>query len=245
MKILIAEDDELLQMLASEFMDIWGYEFDMASNGEEAIEQAQKNEGKYDLCLMDIDMPLMNGYEATKIIRRKVKYFPIMAVTGNLSIGDKYWEAGMDDFLEKPYDPDKLFDKINELTIKSEKVDFNDNEIFIKKEMPMDQQHAKELRELKKQDLIKVKFDDISGSEVVMHKNIINKIVLDFNVKKQFVSTFLNRNPDKPTKCILFGNNCRMPQMYLDEENYDEELRTEDEEVAKYTEMILKIEKDE
>ena len=111
--------------------------------------------------------------------------------------------------------------------------------------MPMDQQHAQELRELKKQDLIKVKFDDISGAEVVVHKNIINKIVQDFNIKKQFVSTFLNRNPDKPTKCILFGNNCRMPQVYLESVDYDNELQLENEEVKKCSEMILKIEKHE
>ncbi len=109
----------------------------------------------------------------------------------------------------------------------------------------MDQQHAQELRELKRQNLIKIKFDDISGSEVVVHKNIINKIVQDFNIKKQFVSTFLNRNPDKPTKCILFGNNCRMPQMYLDDEDYDKELRKEDEEVKKFPAMILKAKEDE
>ncbi len=244
MKILIAEDDIFLQIAMKRFMNLWDYEFDMVSDGKEAIAQARKNEGKYDIGLMDIDMPLMNGYEATKIIRKKVKYFPIMALTANATIKDKYLEVGMDDFLEKPYDKDKLYDKINELTIKSFKFEINGEDIFIKKEMPMDQQHAQELRELKRQNLIKVKFDDISGSEVVVHKNIINKIVQDFNIKKQFVSTFLNRNPDKPTKCILFGNNCRMPQMYLDDEDYDKELRKEDEEVKKFPELILKVEKD-
>lgn len=111
--------------------------------------------------------------------------------------------------------------------------------------MPMDQQHAQELRELKKLNLIKVKFDDISGAEVVVHKNIINKIVQDFNIKKQSVSTFLNRSPDKPTKCILFSNNCRMPQIYLESTDYENELQLENEEVKKCPEMILKIEKNE
>ena len=245
MKILVAEDNIEQQMLIGLLMDHWGYDFDIASNGRKVVELANKNEGKYDLCLMDIDMPIMDGFEATKIIRRKMQYFPIMAVTGNSICKEKYLKIGMDDYLQKPYYPDKLYAKINELTIKSEKVELKGNNIFIIKEMPMDQQHAQELRELKRQNLIKVKFDDIGGSEVIVHKNIINKIVQDFNIKKQFVSTFLNRNPDKPTKCILFGNNCRMPQMYLDDEDYDKELQKEEEEVKKFPAMILKAKEDE
>ena len=80
MKILIAEDDSILQTMAGKFMNHWGFDFDMASN----------------------------GLEATKIILRKLKYFPIMAVTGNLQAKQKYLEMGMDDFLSKPYKLDVL-----------------------------------------------------------------------------------------------------------------------------------------
>ncbi len=245
MKILITEDNELLQMLASEFMDIWGYEFDMASNGEEAVEQAQKNEGKYDLCLMDIDMPLMNGYEATKIIRRRVKYFPIMAVTGNLSIEDKYWEAGMDDFVEKPYDIDKLFDKINELTVKTFKLEFKDNDILIKKEMPMDAQHAQELKKLKNQGLVKMRLDGPDEREVTAHKNTPNKISHDFNIKKHLMTEFLNREPERPTLCDLYrgSKNC-IVETFLDEEDYTKKLNGEDEEMEKYTTKNFKAEEE-
>jgi len=242
LKILYAEDEERLQKSTAMLMSCWGYDFDLASNGQDVVEYAKANEGGYDLCLMDVDMPIMNGCEATEMIRQKFQYFPIMGLSGNPQYKDKCLEIGMDDFLSKPCSPDELLAKINELTVKFEKLCFKDETIFLKKEMPMDQQHAQELRELKKQDLIKVKFDDVSGSEVVVHKNIINKIVQDFNIKKQFVSTFINRNPEKPTKCILFGNNCRMPQMYLDGEDYEGELQAENEEVKKYPSMILKAE---
>lgn len=84
MRILIAEDDPAIQFLAKELMEHWGFDYDLVSNGQEAVEQAKINEGEYDLCLMDIDMPIMNGLEATKIIRRNLNYFPIMALTGNL-----------------------------------------------------------------------------------------------------------------------------------------------------------------
>jgi CheY-like chemotaxis protein len=68
--ILIAEDNLVIQMLQTELMENWGYTYDLASNDLEAVEYAKKNNGKYDLCLMDVDMPKMNGVEATTIIRK-------------------------------------------------------------------------------------------------------------------------------------------------------------------------------
>jgi CheY-like chemotaxis protein len=55
-------------------MNIWGHDYDIVSNGLEAVEYAKKNEGEYDLCLMDLEMPIMNGLQATKVIRRKMNY---------------------------------------------------------------------------------------------------------------------------------------------------------------------------
>ena len=80
----------------------WGFDCDIVSNGLEAVSQVRANEGKFDLCLMDIDMPIMDGMKATKIIRRTVKYFPIMALTGNVRAKEEYWAAGMDDFWQSP-----------------------------------------------------------------------------------------------------------------------------------------------
>ncbi|TAN68544.1 MAG: response regulator [Methylobacter sp.] len=113
--VLIVEDNLFIQMLYSELMSNWGYDFDMASNGIEAVEFAQKNNGKYDFCLMDVEMPKMNGIEATKIIRKTTTYFPIMAYTANKEYKKACFEAGMDDFALKPYLPDDLLSKINEL----------------------------------------------------------------------------------------------------------------------------------
>jgi len=114
--ILIAEDNPIIRMLLSELMSNWGYDFDMASNGIEVVEFAQKNNGKYDFCLMDVEMPKMSGIEATKIIRKTTNYFPIMAHTANNDYKKACFEAGMDDFALKPYLPDDLFSKINELS---------------------------------------------------------------------------------------------------------------------------------
>jgi len=145
MRILIAEDNLHHQTSVKTLMKLWGFEYDMVSNGKEAVDYAIANEGKYDLCLMDIDMPILNGFEATKIIRRKLKYFPIMALTGNLPAVEKYLAVGLDDYLEKPYSINNLYNKINRLIVKSYDFSINKKDILIKEEMPMDQQHAQEL----------------------------------------------------------------------------------------------------
>jgi CheY-like chemotaxis protein len=178
MNILIAEDDLANQNVAELMMKMWGFEFDITSNGKEAVERVQGNHGKYDLCLMDIDMPVMDGCEATKNIRQKSKYFPIMALTADPDFKEKYLEVGMDDFLQKPYDPDQLYNKINELTIKLKKIYFKQNKLCLKKETPMNQKELQELIELKKKGLTKIKLVGIDHT-FVLHKNIQNKISYD------------------------------------------------------------------
>ena len=240
MKILVAEDSELLQEIAIEFIDSWGYKSDIASNGQEAFELAIANEGKYDLCLMDIDMPVMNGCDATRMIRQRTKYFPVMALTANMDIKDIYSEVGMDDYLAKPYSPNQLYDKINELTVKSEKVYIHNDEILIKKEMPMDQKHLQELKQLKKQGLVKLRLDGPEEREVVTHKNIPNKISHDFNIKKYVMTEFLNRDTERPTVCDLYrGNKSCIVETFLDEEDYIERMKKEDADAGDYIKKIF------
>jgi len=245
MRILIAEDVAALQLMAGELMKHWGFEFDIVSNGQEAVDQAKANEGKYDLCLMDIDMPIMNGWEATKIIRRNLNYFPIMALTGNLRAKEEYLAIGMDDFLGKPYSIENLYQKINELTVKFYKFKINDNDIFIKKEMPMDQQHAQELKKLKEQHLVKMRLDGPEQQEVIAHENTPYKISHDFNHKKYLMTEFLNRDPERPTLCDLYRGtkNC-IVETFLDENDYAKKLASEDLEMTKHTQKIYKAEED-
>ncbi len=243
MKILIAEDNQALQKMNEQLMNHFGYDFDIVSNGKEAVEYAQKNEGKYDLCIMDIDMPIMNGLEATEIIRRKLKYFPIMAFSGNPMNKQKCLKIGMDDFLEKPCILDELLAKIHELTVKSEQLYFKNNDIYIKKEMPVDQLHAKEIRELKEKGLVRAKFGT-NGEELILHKNTTNKISHDFILEGNSISVFLNHHPDKPTRCELYREHCHITQTYLDNSDYDMENTEEKEEMEKYTTRVLKSEKE-
>lgn len=111
--VLVAEDVELNQYLVRHIMESWGFTVDVVSNGREAVDKIQEN--KYDLVLMDIQMPEMDGMEATRAIRQlsdPVKAaIPIVALTANALKGDseKYLAAGMNDFLPKPFNEQKLF----------------------------------------------------------------------------------------------------------------------------------------
>src|SRR5580692_11315195 len=112
-KILVAEDVELNQFLARHILESWDFEVVIAGNGLEAIEQLGKD--AFDCILMDVQMPEMDGIEATHHIRSlsdPVKAnIPIIALTANALKGDseKYLAAGMTDYLAKPFDEERLF----------------------------------------------------------------------------------------------------------------------------------------
>jgi len=112
-KILVAEDVELNQHLARHMMESWGFEVDIAVNGKEALLLVQQKQ--YDLVLMDIHMPEMDGMEATRQIRLLADTgkaaIPIVALTANALKGDRerFLAVGMNDYLSKPFTEPNLF----------------------------------------------------------------------------------------------------------------------------------------
>ena len=106
-KILVAEDNPVNQMLACDMLEQIGIETDVANNGQEAFDAASQQ--RYSLIMMDIQMPLVDGLEATALIREHEKALPyrtpIAAVTANAMAGDqeRFLAAGMDDYLSKPF----------------------------------------------------------------------------------------------------------------------------------------------
>ncbi len=113
--ILLAEDNFLNQKVAANFLDILGYEFDVVSNGHQAVTALSKK--PYSMVLMDCQMPEMDGFEATDAIRNPASgvlnhQIPIIAMTANAMRGDREAciKAGMDDYLAKPFQPQELED---------------------------------------------------------------------------------------------------------------------------------------
>jgi len=102
-RILVAEDNEINQSLVKHLFKSWGLDYDLAKNGREALEKLQKQ--KYSLILMDIQMPEMDGYTATRKIRETLELTtPIIAMTAHALAGEreKCLSYGMNDYISKP-----------------------------------------------------------------------------------------------------------------------------------------------
>ncbi len=115
-RILVAEDDFVNQKLITHSLNTTGAEFDIAGNGQEAIDMLK--EGQYDLILMDINMPEMDGFEATQIIRAEINQsIPIIAMTGwsSRTETDKFTKIGMNGCLPKPFGLDALYKTLDEI----------------------------------------------------------------------------------------------------------------------------------
>lgn len=137
-RILLVDDDELSRRMMGLLLSEKGYNYDTASNGLEAVEAVQSQ--TYNIVLMDLQMPLMNGFDATRKIRdleAEDRHVPIVALTAMLFDNEiqECLSAGMDECVAKPFDTDTLFrlidsyvGKTSQSTFKSELQDSNTEE---------------------------------------------------------------------------------------------------------------------
>jgi len=130
--ILVAEDIELNQVLVKNTLESWGCEVDIAENGLEAIKKVKEHD--YDAVLMDIQMPVMDGITATREIRslpepNKSNLFIIAFTSIDLKDANKYKEAGMNDYIIKPYSEEELHTKIASILKKQKPFDSNTNKV--------------------------------------------------------------------------------------------------------------------
>ncbi len=119
LRILLAEDNAVNQLLAIRLLEKRGHTVTLAANGKEALAAIQN--GEFDLILMDVQMPEMDGFQVTAAIRRKESatgaHIPIIAMTAHAMKGDeeRCLTAGMDAYVSKPIRPQELFEKIEQL----------------------------------------------------------------------------------------------------------------------------------
>jgi CheY-like chemotaxis protein len=118
-KILLVEDEAINQLVTKRQLELWGLQVEIAQQGEEAIDMHRRN--PYDLIMMDIQLPVMDGVTATKKIRAMeqtgLRKTPIVAFTAAALLGDRerFMEQGMDDYIAKPVDMNELYNILAKL----------------------------------------------------------------------------------------------------------------------------------
>jgi PAS domain S-box-containing protein len=121
LRILVVEDNLLNQLVARKYLEKWEAQFDIVDDGLKAYNLVKERD--FDIILMDIQMPVMDGYEATRMIRqipgKKYENVPIIALTASilLEIHKKITDSGMNDFLIKPFNPNDLYSKIRKFAL--------------------------------------------------------------------------------------------------------------------------------
>lgn len=124
MNILVCDDEALIREVIKEYLVLEGYQVSEAENGYLALELVKEND--YDLIIMDIMMPKMDGYQAVKEIKN-IKDIPILMLSARAEEFDKLlgFELGIDDYVTKPFSPKELVARIKAITKRKEKISNN------------------------------------------------------------------------------------------------------------------------
>lgn len=154
-KVLVLEDDTILSNTLKELLEMEGYEVLRAKNGNQALELSFEN--SFDLMLLDVNVPYINGFDFLKELRESGDETPAFFITAlidknSLSRG---FDAGCDDYIKKPFDFDELLIRINaKLKIKSHLIKYKDIEYNVKENIVRKNGTAIELQQVDKQILL-------------------------------------------------------------------------------------------
>ena len=138
-KILVADDEQNIRELIKKYAKYEGFDVDDASNGLEVIEKAKETE--YDIIIMDIMMPELDGFSAVKEIR-KFSDIPVIVLSARGEEYDKLhgFELGIDDYVVKPFSPKELMMRINAVLLRTKRTKKQDNDVVKYNDLVIDQE---------------------------------------------------------------------------------------------------------
>jgi len=233
MKVLIAEDCPVTRMLHKEQLIAWGYDVDLAANGEEVVDYARKKGTSYDLCLTDVNMPVMNGIEAIKAIRQEAHYLPIIACSSNPDYKVCCLEAGADEFLAKPFSAVALKEKLEEFSVKQVVLYQEGESLSLHRVGPADSRELSELRMLDKREVTKCTVVDVS-LRFLAHKYAQEKLFDDFTQGDSVLTEILERTRQEPGMVQIHASKIWLRKTSLTPAQFQKLLGEEDEAMKKY-----------
>jgi signal transduction histidine kinase/CheY-like chemotaxis protein/HAMP domain-containing protein len=198
--VLLVEDNEINQEVAQEVLEQAGLVVTIANNGQEGLDALEMND--YDCILMDLQMPVMDGYEATRNIRKnpKFKALPVIAMTANAMSGDKEkcLDAGMNDHVAKPIDPGQLFSSLNRW-IKPTKVR------PLKKAAKSSQSIVNSSSDESLPDLPGINVEkglSILGGNIKLYRKLLLRLQEDFSDSAQKIKDHLDKNNTEEAEIV-------------------------------------------
>jgi CheY-like chemotaxis protein len=233
MKILIAEDDPVTCMIHKEQLMAWGYDFDLAVNGEEAVDYARKKGVGYDLCLTDVNMPVMNGIEAIRTIRQEAHYLPIIACSANPDYKARCLAAGADEFLVKPFTVARLKEKLEEFSVKQMVLYQEGDSLSLHRVGPADSRELRELIMLDKREVTKCTVVDVS-LRFLANKYVREKLFDDFTQGDSVLTEILDRTRQEPGMVQIHASKIWLRKSSLTPVQFQKLLKEENEAMKRY-----------
>ena len=261
-KILLAEDNKTNQKVALATLGRLGYTADPVSNGKQAVQALEKT--RYDIVLMDCQMPEMDGYDATGEIRNprsKVMDhdIPVIALTANATKGDrdKCMEAGMNDYMSKPFKPQLLGDMLKKWLPEQNSCYHNESPV------PETEEPGEEVLKLETEEPGEEALDleaKQAEEEVLNWADFLDRVMGDEELARDIFNEYLNEIPKRIEKIhealdsgsildanreahTLKGSSANVGAVALQDISYQIEISTSDEDLTKAASLVPMLEK--
>lgn len=173
---------------------------------------------------------MLNGIKAASKIRWLTDYFPILIFSADVPVGKEYLQdKGIDDWIEKSCGPNYLYEKINEwCSLRAIRINKGDKFFKIEKEIPMNSQHAQQIKKLKEQGLSLMSiFGTSTEATFVVNELVPEYIEHEFTENQNQSVKFLDHNPEAKGGCCLFAKTSMVVKTFMVDEDFEEENENE------------------